>query len=205
MAKVKIDIEDLVAWAVGQQSADVSRGDAMSQEMRHLTGGRVSPTGAVEAFMELGTYVDGGGHSRNKVPVDANKVAAAIDRLPIEAAALIVVAGRTGQPFDWAEEGLGQWMPVLDKHGKQQKLWQDAKRQRGLLGWGYKFEGHGPDDLDFIRVQYWAWWHALTELKGMLEGQLTKWEVTGPRRSAEPWNDAPRVIHHGHFESIDVG
>lgn len=57
-------------------------------------------------------------------------------------------------------------------------------------------------------MEYWTWWHALETLKAALEGRMMTWDITGPRRSAEPWNDAARVIHwpadEAHAESVDV-
>lgn len=197
MAKVKIDVEDLVVWALLRQCANVNRGQGIMQELRQLSGGSVSATGALEAYLSVGSRIDGGpGSSDHRTPADALKVAAAVDRLPESAAALVIVAGRTAHPIDWAEEGIGRWVAVKDRKGKHRKLWQDVSQSRGLLGWEWRWEGYTPDDLDFIRLQYWTWWHALIDLRAALEGQLTKWEVTGPRRSAEPWNDAPVVVHH---------
>lgn len=203
MAKVKIDVEDLVVWALAKQCADVSRGSGMAQELR-LLGGGLSATAALEGYLAVGSRIDGGGSSSHKVSPDAQRVAAAIDTLPIEAAALVVAAGRGMAPIDWGEEGIGQWVPVLDRKGKHRKRWQDASQCRGLLGWEYQYQGHMPSELDMIRMQYTVWWEALKDLQRQLEGRLTAWDVSGPRRSAEPWNDAPRVIHYGESESVDV-
>jgi hypothetical protein len=194
MAKSKMDIEALVNWALAKQQADVSRGSGIARELKQLSGGR-SATEALEAYMALGTRVDGGGRSSHKVPADANRVAAAIDQLPIEAAALVVLAGRTMSPIDWGEEGIGQWELVLDRKGRHKKRWQDPQQCRGLLGWDYEFKGYLPSDLDIIRLQYITWWEALVALQRRLDGRLVDVEVTGPRRAAEPWNDARRVVH----------
>jgi hypothetical protein len=196
MPKVQIDIESLVVWALAKQKADVSRGSGIDQELRQLSGGR-SATAALEAYLAIGSRIDGGGHSSHKVPVDATRVAGAIDRLPIEAAALVVLAGRGMRPIDWGEEGIGKWVPVLDRKGRHKKRWQDPVQCRGLIGFEYDYDGYMPDELDRIRTQYVVWIEALKYLRKELDGRLIGWEVTGPRRAAEPWNDAPRVIHMG--------
>jgi hypothetical protein len=203
VAKVKIDIENLVVWALAKQHADVSRGSGIARELRQLAGG-MSATERVEAYLSMGTRVDGGGSSSHKVSPDAQRVAAAIDALPIEAAALVVAAGRSMAPIEWGEDGIGQWVPVLDRKGNHKKRWQDPAQCRGLLGWEYIYQGYMPSDLDLIRMQYVTWWEALKDLQRRLQGRLVGWDVTGPCRSAEPWNDAPRVIHYVGFESVDV-
>lgn len=195
MAKVKIDMEDLVAWALVRQCAKVNE-SRLTDEFALLSGGRTSATGAVEAYLALGTRIDGGGANDRRTPADAITVASAIDRLPGQAAALVVMAGRTGQAIDWGEDGVGKWVPVMDRRGRQKKIWQDVDQARGLLGWGWRFDGHTPDDLDYMRLQYWVWWNALIDLRAALEGRLDGWEITGPKRSAEPWNDQPvRILH----------
>lgn len=203
MAKVKTDIENLVVWALAKQHADVSRGSGMERELHQLAGG-LSATGRLEAYLSVGSRIDGGGSSSHKVSPDAQRVAAAIDVLPIEAAALVVAAGRGMRAIDWGEEGIGRWVPVKDRKGNHKKRWQDTAQCRGLLGWEYEYQGYMPSDLDLIRLTYMTWWEALKDLQRMLDGRLVGWDVTGPRRSAEPWNDAPRVIHAGDFESLDV-
>lgn len=203
MAKVKIDIEDLVVWALAKQCADVSRGSGIAQELRQLAGGATA-TDRLEQYLAVGTRVDGGGHSSQKVAPDAQRVAAAIDAMPIEAAALLVLAGRGMQSLDWGEEGIGHWVPVLDRKGRHKKRWQDTAQCRGLLGWEYSYQGYMPSDLDLIRIQYVVWWEALQALQLRLDGRLDGFQVTGPRRAAEPWNDAPRVIHYVSGESLDV-
>jgi hypothetical protein len=203
MAKVKIDIENLVVWALAKQHADVSRGSGIARELRQLAGG-MSATERIEAYLSVGTRVDGGGSSSHKVSPDAQRAAAAIDALPIEAAALVVAAGRSMAPIEWGEDGIGQWVPVLDRKGNHKKRWQDPAQCRGLLGWEYTYQGYMPSDLDLIRMQYVTWWEALKDLQRRLQGRLVGWDVTGPSRSAEPWNDAPRVIHYVDLESVDV-
>lgn len=128
MARAKIDIEDLVVWALVRQCANVNRGQGIIQELRQLSGGSVSATGALENYLSVGSRVDGGpGPSDHRTPPDAIRVAAAVDRLPIEAAALVVLA--TKSTIDWAEEGVGHWEPVLDRKGKHRKLWQDTAQR----------------------------------------------------------------------------
>ena len=203
MAKAKSDIEDLVVWALSKQHADVSRGSGIARELRQLGGG-MTATDRLEAYLTVGSRIDGGGNSSHKVSADAQRVAAAIDTLPIEAAALVVAAGRGMAPIEWGEEGVGRFVPVLDRKGKHKKRWQDATQCRGLLGWEYEYQGHMPSDLDLMRIQYVVWWQALKDLQEQLTGRLQGFDVTGPRRAAEPWNDAPRVIHRVDFESLDV-
>ena len=203
MAKVKIDVEDLVVWALSKQCADVSRGSGISRELRQLAGG-FSATERLEAYLSVGSRIDGGGSSSHKVAPAAQAVAAAIDAMPIEAAALLVAAGRTMQSIDWGEEGIGRWVPVLDRKGRHKKRWQDPVQCRGLLGWEYEYQGHMPSELDLLRIQYITWWEALSDLKRRLDARLVGYEITGPRRSPEPWNDAPRVIHYPESESVDV-
>lgn len=195
MAKTKIDVEDLVVWALAKQCADVSRGSGIAQELRQLAGGN-SATGQLEGYLAVGSRIDGGGSSSHKVAPDAQTVAAAIDAMPIEAAALLVAAGRGMRAMEWGEEGIGYWVPTLDRKGRHKKRWQDPMQCRGLLGWEYDYHGHMPSDLDLIRMQYLTWWEALADLQRRLAGRLVTWDVVGPRRSAEPWNDAPRVVHY---------
>lgn len=195
MIKAKTDIEDLVVWALAKQQADVSRGSGLREELRWLSGS-ISATGKLEAYLSVGSRIDGGGSSSHKVAPDAQRVAAAIDALPIEAAALVVAAGFSMAPMEWGEEGVGQFVPVLDRKGKHKKRWQDPAQCRGLLGWEYSYTGLMPSDVDLLRLKYLTWWEALRDLQGMLDGRLVGWDVTGPRRSAEPWNDAPRTIHY---------
>ena len=195
MARVKIDIEDLVVWALVRQCANVNRGQGIIQELRQLSGGSVSATGALENFLSVGGRIDGGpGPSDHRTPPDAIRVAAAVDRLPIEAAALVVLG--TKSSIDWGEEGVGHWVAVMDRKGKHKKVWQDKEQARGLLGWEWSWQGLLPSDIDQRRLEYWTWWHALDTLKGALEGRMMTWDITGPRRSPEPWNDAPVRIFY---------
>lgn len=195
MAKVKIDVEDLVVWALVRQCANVDRGEGIMQELRQLSGGGSTATAALERYLSVGSRIDGGpGPSDHRTPPDALKVAAAIDALPVEAAALVIMGSR--QPVQWGEEGVGQWVAVKDRRGNHRKLWQDVRQSRGLLGWDWQYEGLLPSDLDQMRLEYWTWWHALVDLRAALDGQLSAWEITGPRRQAEPWNGQPvRILH----------
>lgn len=195
MAKIKIDVEDLVVWALVRQCANVDRGQGIMQELRQLSGGGITATAALENYLSVGSRIDGGpGPSDHRTPADALKVAGAIDRLPVEAAALIVMATR--QSIDWGEEGVGQWIAVKDKRGKHRKIWQDIEQSRGLLGWDWKWEGLLPSEINEMRLAYWMWWHALVDLRDALDGRLTGWEIAGPRRAPEPWNEQPvRILH----------
>ncbi|WP_173087349.1 hypothetical protein [Devosia sp. 1635] len=203
MAKIKIDVEDLVVWALAKQHADVSRGSGIAQELRQLAGGATA-TDRLEAYLAVGSRIDGGGSSSHKVSPDAQRVAAVIDAMPIEAAALVVLAGRNMAPIEWGEEGIGRWVPVYDRKGRHKKRWQDPAQCRGLLGWEYEYEGYMPSGLDLVRLQYVVWWEALRDLQQRLSGRLQGFEATGPRRSAEPWNDKAPVIHYINVESLDV-
>lgn len=187
MPRTKIDVEALVTWALVRQAAHVNE-SRLSDEWRHLTGGTRSNTGAVEAFLQIGgVRIQGGGSTSVKTPADALTVVGAIDRLPVEAAALIVIAGRTGLPIGWAEEGVGGYVPVLDKRGRHKRRFADEANYRGVIGWEWQWEGLYPDQVDHERLQYMVWWEGLAALRVALDGRLTQWEITGPGRPMEPW------------------
>lgn len=194
MAKLKIDIEDLVVWALVKQAARVS-GRGFADEFRKLSGGSVSNAGAIEAFLSIGgVRIQGGGANDRRTPVDALTVSAAIDRLPVEAAMLIVMSARTGIAIDWGEEGVGHYEPVFNRKGKHRRRYADphnGRDLRGLEGWEWQWVGLWPDQVDAERMLYLTWWHGLVRLRVELEGQLQQWEATGPIRPAEPW-DIPK-------------
>lgn len=193
------DIEWLLDWALQRQA------------LGKLIGGGASGGGG---WQVLGTRVDGGGPSGGGswvVHADAQVIADALnvmgqDRRTTEAAALVVLHGRTGTQPDWGREGCGRW--VLQRRdngqGKAIKRYDDPKRQRGLLGFEWKWVGHSVETLERIMVEWMAWHAALRELRDMINPKMTKYVATGPRWPAEPWNDPAYVRAMGAVSELEM-
>lgn len=176
-----LDVEQLVTWALRTQG---------------LGWGGSEATGA--DWTDLGTRVDTS--NRWSVPApsaalqtddDALVVRACIDRLPADAAALVVQHGRVGGRPDWCEEGEGEWVQERDGRGRLKWDWADPVNRTGEKVPRMVFEGTSAGLVEFHRAQYTVWREALAALVPALNSELRTHRVIGPMAPARPW-EAPR-------------
>jgi hypothetical protein len=176
-----LDVEQLITWALRDQG--------MGWE-----------TGAAEgtSWSDLGTRVDTS--TRWSVPApsaalqtddDALVVRQLIDRLPVEAAALVIQHGRIGGRPDWCEEGEGQMVHKHDGRGRPMWDWDDEVNRSGEKRPRMVFEGTRPELVAFHRAQYAVWHAALAALVPQLNAALQGHQAIGPFAPARPW-EAPR-------------
>ncbi|MCW5722051.1 MAG: hypothetical protein KIS86_13000 [Devosia sp.] len=189
MAKA-VDVEELVVWAFRDQKIEaVARG--MMPGM---------PTWSADSSMAevlaLGTRVDTSSAGSRLVAIHCKEDAAvtfdAVMALPGEARMLVVKHGRTGTRPEWHEEGPGEWVQPLDKHGQPKKLWRDPAKQRGYLGLApLELVGTHPAIVDEARRAYCVWWLALGDLVEMLNGPngLADHVARRPKAATPPWFD----------------
>lgn len=186
------DVAWLVNWAIEKQRALEADARAPTiAAVRSQLGG-------------LGVRVDGGrGHGLSplelrQVHPDALVVAEEIGALAAdgatrEAAALVVLHGRAGTEPDWGRAGPGTWRLVRRmRQGREVavKRYRDQVHQRGLLGFEWEWTGHGPEDLDWMMLQYLCWHAALVTLRERVNRRLTSYLATGPRAVEAPWDGA---------------
>ncbi len=183
-----LDVEQLVTWALRDQGMGWGGTDAPGAD-----------------WADLGTRVDTS--NRWSVPApsaalqtddDALVVRACIDRLPAEAAALVVQHGRVGGRPDWCEEGEGQMVQATDGAGRLLWDWSDPVKRRGERTPRMVFEGLRPGIVEFYRAQYTVWREALVALVPILNGAaaMKTHRAIGPMAPACPW-EGPRgaVLH----------
>lgn len=176
-----LDVEQLITWALRAQGLGWGGSEAQAA-----------------GWEDLGTRVDTS--NRWSVPApsaalqtddDALVVRACIDRLPTEAAALVVQHGRVGGRPDWCEEGEGSWVQARDGADRLLWDWSDPVKRRGERTPRMVFEGMRPELVAFYRAQYTVWREALVALVPALNVALRTHRAIGPFAPARPW-DAPR-------------
>jgi hypothetical protein len=177
-ARTPRDIEQIVIWSL------VDNG---------LGGQFVESQGRV-TWMDRGTRIDGGPSDRWSVPVpsvkhdDALRVVGAIERLPDEARALVVIHGRTNCQPDWVEEGVGQEVLKRNRRGQVEYHYaREGDRHSAKLEPKKLWEGETPERVRWFRARYGVWWAALEALVAPLNEVLEKFEATPPSSPAEPW------------------
>ena len=181
-----LDVEQLVTWALRNQGLGWAGSDAPGAD-----------------WADLGTRVDTS--NRWSVPApsaalqtddDALVVRACIDRLPPEAAALVVQHGRVGGRPDWCEEGEGKYVQMRDGRGRPLWDWSDPINRTGEKTPRMVFEGMRPQLVQFYRAQYTAWWEALVALVAPLNAALKTHQVIGPFAPERPWDLPKGAILH---------
>jgi len=185
-----IDAEELVVWAFRDQKIEaVARG--MMPGMPTW-----SADSSIAQVLALGTRVDTSSAGSRFVAIhckeDAAVVFDAVMQLPDEAKMLVVKHGRNGTRPEWHEEGPGEWVQPLDKHGKPKKLWRDPATQRGYLGMApNELMGTHPAIVVEARRAYCVWWLGLCDLVEMLNVPfvLTDYVVRRPVSATPPWFD----------------
>lgn len=185
--KTLIDIEKLAHWALHDQGLG-------------WVGREGGQTDSLARLAELGTRIDlspSGGLPPPSVALnddpDAALVKDAIDRLPPDAAALIVVYGRTGLRPEWGKEGFGLPGQMIDKRGRLRWHWKDERKCRGkiapMIDWrAYELR---CDHVRFERATWTVWREALIALKAELAERLARFSPTGPMAPARPWAGLP--------------
>lgn len=205
------DIEWLLDWGLRRQMATAS----MPIDV-------ISSGGGLPDWLVLGTRIDKsmkggaiGGVGGPIVHEDAQIIADALGQLcrnPASrlAGGLVATHARAGTQPDWGRDGCGRW--VLQRRnngqGKAIRRYDDPKRQRGLLGFEWKFVGHSVESLERMMLEWLAWHAALAELVTMINPRMHQYVATGPRWPEEPWNDPrhTRLIGGlGELEADDAG
>lgn len=166
-----IDVEDLVVWAFRDQKIE-----AVARGLRPGTP-TWSADSSLAEVLALGTRVDTTSAGARFVAIhckeDAAVVFDAAMALPAEARMLVVKHGRTGTRPEWHEEGPGEWVQPLDRHGEPKKLWRDPAKQRGFLGYAPKeLDGTHPNIVEEARRAYCVWWLGLTDMVELLNQPL---------------------------------
>lgn len=187
--KNPIDIERLVTWALRDQGLGWTGGGQGGDSLAGLA--------------ELGTRVDrsnqGGGLPPPGIGLcdndDALAVRRAIDLLPAEARALVVLHGRIATRPEFGEEGYGKPAQLMNKRDQPMWLYRDPKNRRGKIGpaLDWRAYDHHVAQIDYERAQWTAWREALVALRLVLvkEGALAEHQPTGPIVPAQPWKGIP--------------
>lgn len=180
-----LDVERLVTWALREQGLGWSAAGGRDWGWQVL-GTRVdsSSWGAPPPSSDLCT------------DDDALLVRQAIERLPAEAAALVLVHGRTGTRPDWCEEGEGAWVQERDGQGRPRWDWADPINRTGEKRPRLVFEGLRPELVRFHRAQWTLWREGLIALVDPLNRAMERHEALPPTVAAAPW-DGPRpaILH----------
>ncbi|CAN7584693.1 hypothetical protein LJR016_004304 [Devosia sp. LjRoot16] len=185
VARQGMDIEQLVTWALREQGLGWS-----------------AASGQDNGWMVLGTRVDTSGYGAPPPSAalwtddDAMLVRQAIDALPAEIGALVLLNGRTGMRPDWCEEGEGQWVQERDGRGRPLWDWADQVNRTGEKRARMVFEGTRAELVRFHRAEYTAWREGLVALVAPLNKVMASHEAIGPFVSARPWDEVrPAILH----------
>ena len=186
MTRQRVDVEELVRWALVDQGLGWV--------------GKDRP--ACEDWTDRGTIIDDdhpGSHPMISLLTDddAPIVKAAIDGLPREAAALVIQFGRAGLRPDWAEEGVGEMRQMIDAQGRLLWIWDNPgnrSTKRGGRRPRMEFVGRRREDVEWERAQYLLWWQGLADIVGPLNMRLQGHYAVGPAAPREPWLAAKRNI-----------
>lgn len=188
------DIEWLVNWAL--QAQNVER--AIKNATPMAQGQSSQP--AFEQMARLGVRVDSSRKAESWGNVDCQNDAVIIydliQRLPRDAAGLVVIHGRAGTRPDWCVEGVGCEVPVLTAKGKPRRIYRDPIKSMGDLGPMMEWIGHRQETVDFHRAQYAVWYQALSALVPFANKELEAYQAERPKASPYPW-DWSGVVHSG--------
>ena len=200
MAKEPIEIRELIKWALVDQQVEASV-KAANARMVHPTGGMATSGTKLEQMLKLGCKVDGHGPGETldeirfvDCHIDAVRIYDALDHLPRrEAKNAVYFHSIKGTVPDWAEEGVGQLVPVLGKNGKPVPLVKSTRingeEVRTVDGVKYlmEYEGLAPYQVKRARAQYTVWYEALVALQLELEKSLQAFIPQPPSVRAMPW------------------
>lgn len=181
-----MDVEDLLIWAFRDQKIDL-----VAAAMRPKGPSGSSHSSLAEMLM-LGTKVDttsaGARHFAVHCHEDAAVIYDAVMALPAEAWMFVIKHAKSATRPDWHEEGPGEYVVPLDKHGEPRKLWADPAKKTGFLGYQpAELVGTSPANVEEARRAYAVWHAALVDLVGLLNTELVDHEAIGPSADAEPW------------------
>jgi hypothetical protein len=199
MTKELIDIRDLVHWALVDQQVE-----AAVAAGRQILGGdmpKMRDSGiAFAAVAALGVRIDGRGPSPDQMIVhchdDAVLVFEAVWALRGKARDFVYFHGKKRTEPDWAPEGVGERVPILNAGGKPMrdpdiivngKVIKEGRRY-------YTYEGHSPASVERCRAEYAVWFEALNALVGELEKKLSAFTPCPPGVSSAPWEGQQQKV-----------
>lgn len=195
----KRDIEEILFWALNEQGLGwVSAGGGDSLSMLAELGVRVDRSPGLAAP----------GIGRNTDPA-AGIVRDAVDKLPPEAGALVLLNCRIGMRPDWGKEGFGLAAQKLNKRDQPMWIYRDQENRRGKIGPVRDWSAYARhvERVRYERAQ-WATFHeALCILRVKLSTELASITPTGPRIAPQPWvgmgDEGPEELPTG-FSMDDI-
>lgn len=206
-AKLRIDVEALVYWAlVDQMAAEVSNAWAF-REVRWLEA-RATPSGRFDDWATLGgLHVDGGaGPAPHHVHPDAAAVDEALGR--VDGGALLRRYARLAQRPDWKPGARFRYQPKRRYDGTKRDgeivvesgmIFEPDYDGRSVFYKGGRNKRQPCSLIEAVdhpaivvaaRDVYLAWWGALDALRETLAGRLRDHEPVGPEAPAMPWGRA---------------
>lgn len=178
----KIDVEQLVTWAMLNQGLGWSAGQSAGM-----------------SFMELGTRIDRSSMSAPSIALqtddDALIVRSVIEMLPPEDAEMVIRHGRIGERPEWCPDGPGEHRQRRNRRGQPMWIYDNPKNRRSQRHPMMEWIGDRPEQVAFWRANYRVWWFSLEAIVPELNARLHSHEATGPAAPLEPWAEPEKFIH----------